>query len=86
MRLYEELKRTISDYLCTECKKLLYFDIESKEEVCVNPKCILYPPFLKFRDVSRADVLRKQMKDKEAKLKLRIMQTDMPSFIRFLCQ
>lgn len=86
MRLDEELKRTISDYLCTECKKLLYFDIENKEEVCVNPKCILFPPFLKFHDISRANVLRKQMKDKEGKLKLRIMRTDKLSFIRFLNQ
>lgn len=84
MRLTEELNRTISDFLCTECKTLLYFDIRSNEEVCVNPRCILYPPFLKFHDVSQADVLRKELRDKEVNLKLRIIRTDKPSFIRFL--
>lgn len=84
MRLNEELKRTISDFLCTECKSLLYFDVKNNDEVCVNPDCILYPPFLKLHDVSQAEVLRKELRNKEAILKLRIIRTYKPSFIRFL--
>jgi hypothetical protein len=86
MRLAEELKRVFSKYLCTECKELLYFDINSKEEVCVNSKCVLHPPFLKFRDVSRATTLKKELKHREASLKRRIMQMNRSSFIRFLYQ
>ena len=86
MALDEELKRAFSDYLCTECKKPLYFELNSKEEVCVNPKCILRSPLLGFHDVSQANVLKKQMKDKESKLKLRIIRSDRRSFIRFLHQ
>jgi len=84
MRLDEELKRTISDYLCTECKKPLYFEIESKEEVCVNPKCILFPPLLKFHDVTKAEQLKTEMKEREKKLRVQIVRTDRKRFLRYL--
>ena len=86
MKLAQELKRTISDFLCTECKSPLYYELESKEEVCANPDCILYPPLLKFHDVSKAKFLRNQMKKRYSNLKLRIMRTDKSSFTRFLYQ
>ena len=86
MRLSEYLELTISDYLCTECKNLIYFELGSNEDICVNPRCILFLPFLKFYDVSQADILKKQIKEKDRNLKSRIMKTDRSYFIRFLYQ
>ncbi len=86
MNLYDELAYTSSDFLCPKCKEPLYFDLESKKDVCINLKCILHPPTLYFHDINSADFLRKQMKCKESKIKLNIMQLDKSSFIRFLQQ
>lgn len=84
MRPIEELKQTTSDYLCTECKNPLYFEIESKEEVCVNPKCKLFPPLLKFHDIRKAEQLRAEMKEREGKLRAQIVRTDRKRFLRYL--
>lgn len=86
MNPYDELTYAYSDFLCPKCKEPLYFDLENKKDVCINLKCILHPSNLDFHDINSADVLRKQMKDKESKIKLSIMQLDKSSFIRLLQQ
>jgi hypothetical protein len=86
MRLEEELKLTFSDYLCTECKKPLYFELKGKDEVCINPKCVLCSPLLRFHDANQATTLKQQMKSRESTLRLEIMRTDRRSFVSFLHQ
>jgi hypothetical protein len=76
---------TISDYLCTECKVPLYFEVGNESlDICPNGKCILHEPGLEFQDLSKADTLREEMKEKWQDLCQRIAQTSQLSFIEYL--
>lgn len=83
MQLREELKHVVSNYLCSVCKKPLFFELKGKEDLCVNPRCILCPP-LRFHDVAHARVLKRQLKDTVSELKLRIIRANKRLFTDFL--
>ncbi len=58
---WHKIMETISDYLCTECKHLLYLGLNTKEEICVNPKCILFPVGIEFYNVKGAQKLKNEI-------------------------
>lgn len=76
---------TISDYLCTECKAPLYIETSTEpNDICPNDQCILHEPDLKFQDITKADKLREEMKNRRSQLHRRIAETNRLSLIDYL--
>ena len=78
-----ELTRVFSDYLCTECKGLLYLDLDAKDEVCINPKCVLFNKGTVFGDPN-SENLSREIGEEKRKLLLSFMRTDRSRFTRYV--
>lgn len=71
---WHRIMETISDYLCTECKHLLYLGLNTKEEICVNPNCILFPFGTEFYNINGAQKLKKEIDELKNSLLAKIKE------------
>jgi hypothetical protein len=71
--LKTEVLKTISGFLCTECKMPLYLSLDDKrEEICVNPGCVIRDRTIVFYDMTRANQLAREMRDIEKAIRGKI--------------
>lgn len=50
-----ELNHCDSDFLCSLCYNLLYLNVRTEKEICINPSCKMCPEGLSFHSVSGSD-------------------------------
>lgn len=77
-----------SDYLCKRCGELLYYDINTKEDHCLNPNCTDYPNGIEIYGTEEADLklLNSQFKEREKGLGQIISTCDYENLARFLME
>ncbi|MFA5070894.1 MAG: hypothetical protein WC511_00815 [Candidatus Pacearchaeota archaeon] len=69
-----------SNYLCKECGNLLYEDVQTKKEYCINKKC---PTFLGFEIINNSQPLEEEIQRRinTLKGKLRLFSSDFKEYL-----
>lgn len=79
MDFNEALQNVSSDYLCLECKGLLYTSLSTGEEICANNSCSCFIKGTIFGSVNESKQLKAEVKSKKIELRSKLLKCHGPS-------